>query len=125
MGIFALTRKTAIVQVGDTAVVLTEPSAMERLAYGEHFTGAASGEDIKPADMLRIDVFARIGLIADCMAYSLQGASKDEIKSEVMQLPPESLNALSTAALKLAGLWAEPGQDEAEKKSVTPDQSAP
>jgi len=123
MSIFNLTRKTEVVPVGDGSVTLTEPSALERMAYGEHFSSVGSDERISPSELLRIDVAARIGLIVDCMAYELRGVDKDAIRAEVENLPPQPLNALSEAAMRLAGLLAEPGQDDAEKKSQTPDQS--
>lgn len=123
MAIFKLTRKTDSVQVGDSVITLTEPSVFERMAYGEHFVSAGDAEKVSPAKLLRIDVNARIGLIVDCMAYALPDVSKSDIYHEVAQLPPEQLNALSTSALKLAGLWSEPEQDESEKKPATQDQS--
>lgn len=116
MSIFNVTRKTETVQVGDSAVTLTEPSILERMAYGEHFASIEDREKIKPAEFLRIDLDARIGLIADCMKYTLPDSEKSEIVAEIYTLPPECVTALSNAALKLAGLWAEPGQDESEKK---------
>lgn len=123
MSIFKLTRKTDSVQVGETIITLTEPSALERMAYGEHFASIGAEEKVSSAELLRMDVNARIGLVTDCMAYALPDVDKCQIRAELMQLPPENLNALSASALKLAGLWVEPGQDESEKKPATPDQS--
>ena len=120
MAIFNITRKTDVVVVGSSNITLTEPSALERMAFGEIISSAYK-EGAPAAETLKIEVKARINLIADCMMYTLDG-SKDEVIAELSALPPEYINDLSVAALKLSGQWFDTEEEDQEKKSQTPAQ---
>lgn len=115
MAIFNLQRKKKIVLVGGAEVVLSEPSAYERMQYGEKLS-SVDYKTAKPIELMRCEVSARVDLIAACMRYSLPDSTIDEIKQEIESLPPENLNDLSKAALQLSGQNMDGDDGESEKK---------